>query len=140
MMEACVLPAYRLYLPRMSGKHPPRGYLASAKQALDTARSTLEDGDYVASINRAYYAIFYSASAILQKENLVSSKHSGVLALFRERFVKTGRIEVEFSTIYGRAFDARMESDYDVGEWPDRVLAERMLEGPRSSWLAPSES
>jgi len=36
---------------------------------------------------------------------------------------------VEFSTIYGRAFDARMQSDYDVGEWPDRALAERMLGG-----------
>ena len=103
--------------------------MASAKQALVTARKTLEDGDYVASINRAYYAIFYAASAVLQHENLVSSKHSGVMALFRERFVKTGRIEVEFSTIYGRAFDARMESDYDMGEWPDRALAERMLEG-----------
>ena len=83
----------------------------------------------MASVNRAYYAIFYAANALLQKENLASSKHSGVLALFRERFVKTGRIEAEFSTTYGKAFEARMESDYDVDEWPDPALAERMLAG-----------
>jgi len=113
----------------MGEEYSPRGYLPSAKQALITAQRALADGDTVASINRAYYAIFYAASALLEKENLASSKHSGVLAFFRERFVKTGRIETEFSTIYGRAFDARMESDYDVGEWPDRALAERILEG-----------
>ena len=113
----------------MNEEATPRGYMASARQALTTARKTLEDGDYVASINRAYYAIFYAASAMLNKEKLASSKHSGVLALFREHFVKTGRIEVEYSRIYGKAFDSRMQSDYDVDEWPDRALAERMLEG-----------
>ena len=89
----------------------------------------MEDGDYVASVNRAYYAVFYAANALLQKENLSSSKHSGVLAMFRERFVKAGRIEAEYSAIYGQAFDARMESDYDVDEWPDQALAKRMLDG-----------
>jgi len=75
------------------------------------------------------YAIFYAANALLEKENLSSSKHSGVLAIFRELFVKTGRVEVEFSAIYGKAFEARLESDYDVSEWPERDLAERLLTG-----------
>jgi uncharacterized protein len=108
---------------------PERGYVASAKQALVTARENLQSGDYVASINRSYYAIFYAANALLREKGLASSKHSGVIALFREHFVKTGIIEVEHSRAYGLALESRMESDYDVEEWPDKDLATRNLEG-----------
>ncbi|MBI3760467.1 MAG: HEPN domain-containing protein [Chloroflexi bacterium] len=114
----------------MSEEQTLRGYMASAKRTLATARKTLVEGDdFVTVINRSYYAIFYAANGLLQTEKLQSSKHSGVLALFREHFVKTGKIETEFSKIYGKAFDSRMESDYDVEEWPDKALAEQILTG-----------
>ena len=94
-----------------------RGYLASARQALLTAQSNLDAGDLVSSVNRSYYAIFYAANALLERDGLQRSKHSGVLALFRENYVKTGQIEPEFSDLYGQAFDTRIESDYDVNHW-----------------------
>lgn len=102
--------------------------MSRARQALGTARINLDTGDCAASINRAYYAIFYAASALLQIKGLARSKHSAVIAAFREHFVKTGLIEAEYSAIYGRAFSARQVSDYEIQAVPDETIAENILE------------
>jgi uncharacterized protein (UPF0332 family) len=49
-------------------------------------------------VNRAYYAIFYAANAMLATKGLERSKHSGVIATFRQHFVKTGMVEPDSST------------------------------------------
>ncbi len=91
----------------------------------------LDDGDWVGAINRAYYAVFYSANAMLELKGLERSKHSGVLSLFREKYVKTGKIETEFSDIYGQAFDHRNASDYERLKYPSRELAENIVAGAK---------
>jgi len=53
--------------------------------------------------------IFYAANAMLELDGLERSKHSAVLALFRQRYIKTGLIETEFSSIYAKAFESRNE-------------------------------
>lgn len=58
--------------------------------------------------------MFYAASALLVTEGLARSKHSGVIAAFRQHFVKPGHIEAEYSRIYERLMDDRQASDYDV--------------------------
>jgi uncharacterized protein len=68
-------------------------YLARARQALSAGELSLAHGDYITAINRAYYAIFYSANALLSTKGLERSKHSGVIAAFRQHFIKTGLIE-----------------------------------------------
>jgi uncharacterized protein (UPF0332 family) len=113
--------------------------MAYARQSLITARRTLEDGDYVASVNRAYYAVFYAANSLLQKSGLSSSKHSGVLALFRERYVKTGRVEPEFSAIYGKAFAViMMWMSGQIETWPNGCWTKRRNSSPASSrsWIS----
>jgi len=89
-------------------------YLAHAYQALDTGRLVYDHEDYVAAVNRAYYAMFYAASALLASQGLERSKHSGVIADFRQYFVKTGIIEPEYSRIYGAAMDERHAGDYGL--------------------------
>ncbi len=66
-------------------------------------------------VNRAYYAIFYAANAMLATIGEARSKHSGVIGLFRNRFVRTGEFPVEMSDIYGRIMDNRQRADYDLG-------------------------
>ena len=65
-------------------------YLARAHRVLKTGNLALADGDYITAVNRAYYAIFYSANALLTTKGLERSKHSGVIAAFRQHFVKIG--------------------------------------------------
>ena len=89
-------------------------YIKNAHQMLEVATHNLADGFHGSAVNRAYYAIFYAANALLATQGLSRSKHSGVIAAFRRYFVKPGFIEIEYGDIYGRVMDDRHISDYDV--------------------------
>jgi uncharacterized protein (UPF0332 family) len=104
-----------------------RLYMEHAQEMLDVAALNLSEGYPDSAVNRAYYAIFYAANALLVTEGLSRSKHSGVVALFRERFVKTGLIESEYSRIYGRVMDDRHASDYEIEVPIEPQVAERDL-------------
>jgi uncharacterized protein (UPF0332 family) len=89
-------------------------YIHHARRMLDVAEHNIADGFCESAINRAYYAIFYAANAMLATQGLTRSKHLGVIAAFRLHFVKPGAIGVEYGDIYGRVMDDRHISDYDV--------------------------
>jgi uncharacterized protein (UPF0332 family) len=91
-------------------------YVEHAQQMLQVTEHNLADGFYASAINRAYYAIFYAANALLATKGLSRSKHSAVIAAFRQHFVKPGLIEDEYSDIYGRVMDDRRKADYDIVE------------------------
>jgi uncharacterized protein (UPF0332 family) len=89
-------------------------YVEHAQQMLQVADHNLADGFYASAINRAYYAIFYAANALLATKGLSRSKHSAVIATFRQHFVKPGLIEDEYSDIYGRVMANRHVGDYEI--------------------------
>jgi uncharacterized protein (UPF0332 family) len=98
----------------LTRRHEVALYIDHARQMLVVAEHNLNDGFHSSAINRAYYAIFYAANALLATQGLARSKHSGVISAFREHFVKPGLIEVEYSDIYGRVMDHRQVGDYDL--------------------------
>jgi len=53
--------------------------LEIAHERLTTAKAMLELGDYKASANRLYYAIFSAMRAVLALDGFDSKKHSGKL-------------------------------------------------------------
>ena len=106
-------------------------YLDHARKALQAAKLNIEHGFYATAINRAYYAIFYAAGALLLTKGLARSKHAGVIAAFREHFVKPGLIEAEYSDIYGDVMDARVDSDYEMTFVADLGTAESALADAR---------
>jgi len=101
-------------VPRRAARSEAGLNIERARQMLKVAERNLADGFCGSAINRAYYAIFYAANAMLATQGLSRSRHSGVIAAFRLRFVKPGFIEVEYGDIYGRVMDDRHISDYDV--------------------------
>ena len=108
-----------------------RQLMALAERALDTAHITLNAGDFRAAVNRAYYAVFYAASAILLTQGIERSKHSGVLSAFREHFVKPGLIEAEYSSVYGETLVIREDADYAVEIPVDFDMADAALHQAR---------
>jgi uncharacterized protein (UPF0332 family) len=102
-------------------------YMEHARQMLEVASHNIADGFFGSAVNRAYYAIFYAANALLSTQGLARGKHSGVIAAFREHFVKSGLIEVEYSRIYGRVMDNRRASDYEIEIPVEAQIAERDL-------------
>lgn len=100
--------------------------LRRASEALVEAELLLESGFVNTFVNRLYYACFYAVSALLLLEGKSSSKHSGVRALFHQRFVRTGALSKERGQFYDRLFDNRQKADYadlvvfdgaEVGAW-----------------------
>jgi uncharacterized protein (UPF0332 family) len=65
---------------------------------------------------------------LLATRHMERSKHSGVIAAFREHFVKTGLIELEYSDWYGETMDARQRGDYTLGLVLDEARARELIE------------
>lgn len=76
--------------------------------------------------------MFYAASALLATRNLSASRHSGVIALFNDHFVKTELFPRELARRFGRAFEARMDTDYRVFATPDADELRETLEHARA--------
>jgi len=83
-----------------------------AEETLTVAKEMLPNGHYRDAVNRAYYAMFYCGLGLLASKNLGSSKHSGVLSLFSQHFVKTGMFSAESGGHLRKAFEIRQKSDY----------------------------
>jgi uncharacterized protein (UPF0332 family) len=101
--------------------------IARAHSALHEADLLIEQQLFSGALNRVYYAAFYAARALLATRNLDSSRHSGVIGLFQEHFVRTGLVPVETARALPRAFEKRQTSDYGDFSEPssDEVLTLR---------------
>ena len=64
--------------------------LTRARATLDEATVLLDRALLAGALNRVYYAAFYAARALLALKQVDSARHSGVIALFQEHFVRPG--------------------------------------------------
>lgn len=94
-------------------------FIDLAKYRLEKARNTLLDAKKFignatleSTVNRIYYAMFYSVNALLITKGLSSSKHSRVRALFNKEIVNKGLTERPWGRFYSNMFDNRQEGDY----------------------------
>jgi len=60
-----------------------------------------------------YYAAFYAARALLALREVDSARHSGLISLFQQHFIKTGLLAAEIGKTLARAFEKRQNSDYE---------------------------
>lgn len=84
-----------------------------AGEDLEAAHLLFDAGNYRIANNRAYYAMFHAMRAVLVFDNFDSSKHSGIIAEFRRRYIKEGVFPAQISKMIGSAFTIRNASDYD---------------------------
>ncbi len=89
--------------------------LQQAEETLADARQMYEAALSPRSvINRAYYAAFYMILALFQQHNLnpKTSKHSGVIGLFDQHWIMTGKLDRRMGKHIHSLFDSRQEGDY----------------------------
>jgi len=101
--------------------------IQQAKETFHEAEILLNQSAYRGTINRAYYAMFYSVLALLATKKLGTSKHSGVVSLFDREFVKTGLFPRELSRSLRLAFDRRQTHDYGELIEIDEQIAQETL-------------
>lgn len=86
--------------------------LESAREKLSAAEDLCEKRHYKDFVSRSYYVIFTAARALLAVKCIDSSKHSGVIALFNQHFVKSGEVRKDASKWLERAKLYREQADY----------------------------
>lgn len=84
-----------------------------AREKLKSAKILLEAGQYKDSIGRSYYALFSAVRAVLAKDQVDFSKHTGVIAYFQKNYIKTEIFERKYSKYLTSAFQIRNSCDYD---------------------------
>lgn len=89
-------------------------WLQPADDTLHASDVNLKNELLLASVNRAYYAMFYCATALLRSENIITKSHTGTFSKFNELFIKTGLISIEYSSNFRKAFEYRQSVDYDI--------------------------
>ena len=90
-----------------------RTRLDLAKERIGFAREILKLGDYKTVANRSYYAVFSAMRAVLALDGFDSKRHSGIIAEFRRRYLKTELLPRELSFTIDSLIEVRQGSDYD---------------------------
>ncbi len=96
---------------------------------MDEAKLLYDGKLLTGSVNRIYYSMFYSVSALMCLYGFSTSKHSGMLSNFNKEVANKGLINKEYKDFYREMFDKRQKGDYDVykfsveevKEWLDKA-------------------
>ena len=104
-----------------------RLYMVNAQEMLDIADENFSNQRYRTACNRAYYGIFYAASALLFSKGKSYGKHSAVLAAFRQYFIKTGELDKKLSDDYEFIMGSRQSADYILYESLDQEDAVQVI-------------
>ncbi len=85
-----------------------------AVKTYQTAKELLSI-EYNSAASRAYYAAFYSVSALFASEGKTFKKHSGIISAVHHDLVHTGRFSVDFGKDYATLEKIRNIGDYGGG-------------------------
>ena len=104
--------------------------LEKAKESLSAAEILSEEELYDFSASRSYYAMFYTAEALLLTKGLSFSSHQGVISWFGKEFIKTKIFPPKLREHLAQAFDLRQLGDYGM---PHSIPGEQAQELIRDS-------
>ncbi len=88
--------------------------LERADKALAVTKTLIDNGHFGDSMSKAYYAMFYAASAALIQNDVIRHKHSATISAIGQYFVKSGKLKAEFHQMLISAFEDREMADYNV--------------------------
>ena len=87
-------------------------WIVKSRETLQSAEKNIEINELATAQNRLYYAVFYAVSALAQKNNFATSKHSQLKGWFSREFIKTNRLDKKYGKLYFKLFESRQKSDY----------------------------
>ncbi len=87
--------------------------LQKANETISETKILIENKLWNTAINRMYYACFYAVGALLIKNGIEASSHSGSRQKFGQLFVHTGLISTELGKLYSELFEKRQKGDYN---------------------------
>jgi len=101
-----------------------RLWMEKADDALRTANRERELSP-TSSLNRAYYACFYAATAVLITEGREFVKHTGVRSALHKYLIHQGRLPKELGDAYDNLMRVRQQADYEaIVSWTPQQATE----------------
>ena len=105
-----------------------KALLKKARHSQKAAAKLYKDGDIDFAASRAYYFLFYIASALLLSRGLSFSSHSGVIANFGKEFARTRAMDPKYHNYLIESQDRRNIGDYSiVAEVTDEQTKEMLV-------------
>jgi uncharacterized protein (UPF0332 family) len=101
--------------------------LDKSQRSIDAVQSLIQEGFYDFAVSRAYYAMFYVAEALLDKEGLSFSSHAAVISAFGQHLARAGKIPTDFHRQLIEAQSQRTRADYDPEPNLSQSDAEKIL-------------
>jgi uncharacterized protein len=89
-----------------------RAELAAADDAVRVAEAALDIGVVRDAMSRAYFAAFHAARALLLLEGLEPKTQAGMMTLFSQHIIVSGKLEPRFGLLLTRLQAYRQASDY----------------------------
>lgn len=80
-----------------SKKQAIRARMKQARETLEEAEILFGQDYWRGTINRAYYAMFYTVLALAASKDVMISKHTHAIAFLDKEFIKTGVLPKEIS-------------------------------------------
>ncbi len=106
--------------------------IEKSDEALKAAQCSLENKLLTSTLNRIYYAIFYTVTALAYKYDYATSKHSKLMGWFNKKFINEDKMfDRAIYKIYENAFNLRQESDYETLYEPNIDEANELLEASK---------
>jgi uncharacterized protein (UPF0332 family) len=83
--------------------------IQSAMETIGEVKSHIENKFWNTAGNRMYYACFYAVTALLEKNQISPSTHTGTIRMFGQHFILTGKIKKELGKHYSELFEKNRE-------------------------------
>ena len=107
-------------------------WMNKARSSLVAAEKLLAEGLFSESISRSYYAMFYTAKALLLSGGIDVSKHSAVISALGRDYVKTGKLDSRYHKLLIECFEKRQDADYDAYWIATEKDARKFYEGAKA--------
>jgi uncharacterized protein (UPF0332 family)/predicted nucleotidyltransferase len=104
--------------------------MSEAERSLGAAGGLLDDEYFDYATSRAYYAMFYAASAALLTKGLTFSRHSGVVSGFGRHFSSAELLPRQLHLDFDKAQRLRQLGDYSTEPF-EQSTAEEVLRDAR---------
>lgn len=108
-------------------KETTRQLLDRALDAIEAADILLTNDKVDIAAGRAYYAMFYTAEALLNEKGFSFGKHGNVIAAYGQHFAKTGELDPKFHRWLLNSFDQRQIGDYAFDPNVEKEVVVQMI-------------
>ncbi len=86
-------------------------------QAVETIELTsflISNDKLIMAVNRIYYGMFYSLTALALKYQFETSKHTQLIGWFNKEFISNKKVDTRYGRILRNAYQNRTKGDYDA--------------------------